>query len=124
MLALGNNKRCFASMQELKRIVVEGVIGEVLHIEAQFCNEHSTRVTGGWRDDPNEAPGGGLTGAGLHLIDAFVNLVGPVAQVDARLYRQKPPPDPRDSAAVLMQFKSGATGAFTVTPSSTDSRFW
>ena len=108
--ALGNNKRCFASMQELKRIVAEGVIGEVLHIEAHFCNEHSTRVKGGWRDDPNESPGGGLTGAGLHLIDAFVHLAGPIAQVDARLFAQKPPPDPRDAAALLAQFKSGATG--------------
>jgi len=110
VFALGNNKRCFASMQELKRIVVEGVIGEVLHVEAHFCNEHSTRVTGGWRDDPAEAPGGGLTGAGLHLIDAFVNFAGPIAQVDARLHVRKPAPDPRDAAAVLMQFKSGATG--------------
>jgi predicted dehydrogenase len=110
VFALGNNKRCFASMQELKRIIAEGLIGEVLHIEAHFCNEHSTRVKGGWRDDPNESPGGGLTGAGLHLIDAFVHLAGPVAQVDARLFSQKPPPDPRDAAAVLMQFKSGATG--------------
>ena len=110
VFALGNNKRCFASMLELKRVVAEGVIGELLHIEAHFCNEHSTRVAGGWRDDPNESPGGGLTGAGLHLIDAFVNLCGPVAQVDARLHVQKKPPDPRDVAAVLMQFKSGATG--------------
>jgi predicted dehydrogenase len=108
--ALGNNKRCFASMQELKRVVSEGVIGEVLHLEAHFCNEHSTRVTGGWRDDPNESPGGGLTGAGLHLLDAFVNLAGPIAEVDAKLFAQKPPPDPRDAAAVLVRFKRGATG--------------
>src|SRR6185369_13395746 len=70
VFALGNNKRCFASMRELKRAVAGGLIGDILHIEAHFCNEHSTRVIGGWRDDPNEAPGGGLTGAGLHLIDA------------------------------------------------------
>jgi predicted dehydrogenase len=108
--ALGNNKRCFASMRELKRVVAEGLIGDVLHVEAHFCNEHSTRVMGGWRDDPNESPGGGLTGAGLHLIDALVNLAGPMAQVDARLFSQKPPPDPRDAAAVLVQFNSGATG--------------
>ena len=110
IFALGNNKRCFASMQELKRVVSDGLIGDVLHIEAHFCNEHSTRVAGGWRDDPNEAPGGGLTGAGLHLIDALVNLAGPVAQVDARLFVRKTPPDPRDAAAVLLQFKSCVTG--------------
>ena len=53
VFALGNNKRCFPSMQELRRVVAEGLIGEVLHIEAHFCNEHSTRVVpGGWRDDP------------------------------------------------------------------------
>jgi predicted dehydrogenase len=109
--ALGNNKRCFSSMRELKRVVSDGVIGEVMHIEGNFTNEHSTRVLGGWRDDPRESPGGGMTGAGLHVIDAFVNLAGPIASVDARLFRQKPPPDPRDAAAALVAFESGATGA-------------
>lgn len=108
--ALGNNKRCFSSMRELKRAVAAGVIGEVLHVEGNFTNEHSTRVKGGWRDDPRESPGGGMTGAGLHLIDAFVNLAGPIAGVDAKMFAQKAPPDPRDAAAVLTQFASGATG--------------
>ena len=110
VFALGNNKRCFSSMRELKRVVADGVIGEVMHIEGNFTNEHSTRVLGGWRDDPSESPGGGMTGAGLHVIDAFVNLAGPMATVDAKLFRQKAPPDPRDAAAALVQFESGATG--------------
>lgn len=110
VFALGNNKRCFASMRELKRAVAGGVIGDVLHVEGNFSNEHSTRVMGGWRDDPRESPGGGMTGAGLHLIDAFVNLAGPIAEVDARLFSAKPPPDPRDAAAALVRFETGATG--------------
>lgn len=108
--ALGNNKRCFASMRELKRVVADGVIGDVMHIEANFSNEHSTRVMGGWRDDPRESPGGGMTGAGLHLIDALVNLGGPMARVDARLFSAKSAPDPRDVAAALVEFANGATG--------------
>jgi predicted dehydrogenase len=107
---LGNNKRCFSSMRELKRVVADGTLGEVLHIEGNFSNEHSTRVKGGWRDDPRESPGGGMTGAGVHILDAFVNLAGPIAKVDARVFAQKPPPDPRDAAAALVEFKSGATG--------------
>jgi predicted dehydrogenase len=107
---LGNNKRCFSSMRELKRVVAARALGEILHIEGNFSNEHSTRVQGGWRDDPRESPGGGMTGAGLHVLDAFVNLVGPIAKVDARVFAQKPPPDPRDAAAALVDFKSGATG--------------
>jgi predicted dehydrogenase len=108
--ALGNNKRCFPCMHELKRIIVDGTLGEILHIEGNFSNEHSTRVKGGWRDDPRESPGGGMTGAGLHVLDAFVNLAGPIAKVDARVYSHKPPPDPRDAAVAMLQFESGANG--------------
>jgi predicted dehydrogenase len=106
----GNNKRCFASMRELKRVVDSGMIGKILHIEGHFSNEHSTRVSGGWRDDPNESPGAGMTGAGLHVLDAFVNLAGPIGYVDARSVSKKAPPDPRDVVAVLVEFASGATG--------------
>ncbi len=109
-LGSGNNKRCFASMRELKRVVESGEIGKVLHIEGHFSNEHSTRVSGGWRDDPKESPGAGMTGAGLHVLDAFVNLAGPIRYVDARSVSKKPPPDPRDVVAVLVEFDEGATG--------------
>jgi predicted dehydrogenase len=109
-LGTGTNKRCFASMRELRRIVEAGTIGEILHIEGHYSNEHSTRVRGGWRDDPSESPGGGMTGAGLHVLDAFVTLAGSIRQVDARLFSRKPPPDPRDVVAVLADFESGATG--------------
>jgi predicted dehydrogenase len=110
-LGSGNNKRCFASMRELKRVVDSGMLGDILHIEGHFSNEHSTRVVGGgWRDDPRESPGGGLTGAGLHVLDALINLGGPIRSVDAKLFERKPPPDPRDVLAVLAEFASGATG--------------
>jgi predicted dehydrogenase len=74
---------------------------------------------GGWRDDPRESPGGGMTGAGLHVIDALVSLGGAIAEVDARLFSAKPAPDPRDVAAALVKFESGATGllATVLTPS-------
>lgn len=110
-LGSGNNKRCFASMCELKRVIDSGVLGQILHIEGHFSNEHSTRVVGGgWRDDPRESPAAGLTGAGLHVLDAFVNLGGPIRRVDAKVFSAKPPPDPRDVLAVLVEFASGATG--------------
>ena len=111
VLGSGNNKRCYASMHELKRVTESGALGDILHGEAHFSNEHSTRVVpGGWRDDPRESPGGGLTGAGLHILDALINFGGPIKSVDAKLHERKPPPDPRDSLAVLVQFASGATG--------------
>ena len=109
-LGSGNNKRCFASMRELKALVVGGSLGEIIHIEGNFSNDHSTRVSGGWRDDPRESPGFGMTGAGLHLLDAFVNLAGPFRRVDAKAFAPKAPPDPRDVVTALVEFTSGATG--------------
>ena len=44
VLGIGTNKRCFPSMRELERTVTSGVLGDILHIEGHFCNEHSTRV--------------------------------------------------------------------------------
>jgi predicted dehydrogenase len=110
ILALGNSKRYFPSMRALKETVASGVLGSILHVEGHFCNEHSTRVLGGWRDDPRQAPGAGMTGTGLHILDAFVNLAGPIAEVDARTFTHKRPPDPRDTIAALIEFETGATG--------------
>jgi predicted dehydrogenase len=110
VLATGTSKRCFASMRELYRVLDGGGLGDVIHVEGNFSNDHSTRVTGGWRDDPHESPGYGMTGAGLHILDAFVRICGRVRLVDARGHSLKPTPNPRDVIAVLAQFESGATG--------------
>jgi predicted dehydrogenase len=110
-LGCGYNRRCFSSMRELKRIVDGGTLGDILHIEGHFSNEYSTRVLPhGWRDDPAESPALGMTGCGLHVLDALVSLAGPIRQVYAKSCAPKPPPDPRDVIAVLMEFASGATG--------------
>jgi predicted dehydrogenase len=110
-LGCGYNRRCFSSMRELKRIIDSGTLGDILHVEGHFSNEYSTRVLPhGWRDDPAESPAFGMTGCGLHILDALVNLAGPIRQVHAKACAGKPPPDPRDVVAVLMEFASGATG--------------
>jgi predicted dehydrogenase len=110
-LGCGYNRRCFSSMRELKRVVDGGALGDILHVEGHFSNEYSTHVLPqGWRDDPAESPALGMTGCGLHVLDALVNLAGPIRQVHAKSCAPRPPPDPRDVVAVLMEFASGATG--------------
>ncbi|HLK82224.1 MAG TPA: Gfo/Idh/MocA family oxidoreductase [Xanthobacteraceae bacterium] len=110
-LGCGYNRRCYSSMRELKRIVEGGALGSILHVEGHFSNEYSTHaLPRGWRDDPAESPALGMTGCGLHVLDALVDLAGPIRQVHAKSAAPKPPPDPRDVVAVLMEFRSGATG--------------
>jgi predicted dehydrogenase len=110
VLGVGHNRRLWPSMQALKTIVSSGELGEVLHIEGHFSNQHSDNTAGTWRDSPAESPGGGMTGAGLHILDAFINTIGPIRRVHGQLTVRKPPPVPRDVACVLVEFANGVSG--------------
>ena len=85
ILGVGHNRRLWPSMQALKRIARSGELGDILHIEGHFSNEHSNNTAGTWRDSPAESPGGGMTGAGLHILDAFINTIGPIQRVSGQL---------------------------------------
>ena len=110
ILGAGHNRRWWPAMRELARLVAAGELGLLLHIEGHNSNENSNAVAGGWRTLPSESPGGGMTGAGLHALDAMVGIAGPVTRVQAQLLERKPPPAPQDSAAALLEFESGVSG--------------
>jgi predicted dehydrogenase len=110
ILAVGHNRRFWPSMRALRDIVSGGELGTILHIEGHNSNENSETITDGWRLSPEESPGGGLTGAGLHVLDAFVSLLGPARQVFARLNSRETGPPPRDSAVLSIDFANGFTG--------------
>jgi predicted dehydrogenase len=47
---------------------------------------------------------------GLHVLDAFVSLVGPARQVYARFNSREASPPPRDSSMLAIDFANGVTG--------------
>jgi predicted dehydrogenase len=53
-----------------------------------------------------------MTGTGIHLLDAFVGLGGPVAEVNARVISYRPGHDPRDAASVMFRFANNLSGYF------------
>lgn len=110
VLGVGHNRRWWPAMRELKRLVDSGELGPLLHLEGHNSNENSNQVAGGWRTLPSESPGGGMTGAGLHVLDAMVGLAGPVRRARAQFLERKPPPAPQDSVSVMLEFAGGASG--------------
>ena len=110
VLGVGHNRRWWPAMRELERLVASGELGTLLHIEGHNSNENSNAVTGGWRTLETESPGGGMTGAGLHALDAMVGIAGAVKRVKAQLLERKPPPAPQDTASALIEFQSGVSG--------------
>lgn len=109
VLGVGTDKRFFPAFQDLLLRAGSGALGEILHIEANFSNEVAGGF-GGWRLAPEEAPAGGMTGTGIHMLDAMIALAGPVRRVKAQLLTRKPPPDPLDTIAAVLEFASGASG--------------
>jgi predicted dehydrogenase len=109
-LAVGHNRRFWPSILKLRALIAEGTLGQLLHIEAHNSNLNSDGVTGGWRLAPGESPGGGMTGAGLHALDACIGLFGPVRRVTAWQMTQPPAPAPRDSVTVMLEFAAGTSG--------------
>jgi predicted dehydrogenase len=111
-IGVGQNKRFWPSMTELRRVAASGALGKVMHIEGHYSNENSGMHFSAWRDSPLESPGGGMTGTGIHLLDAFVGLGGAVAEVKAQVMTFRRGHDPRDAASVMFRFANDLSGYF------------
>ncbi len=113
VLGVGTDKRFYPALRELARLVEGGELGRVIHVEAHFSNEVAGSFSQ-WRFSAEESPAGGLTGTGIHVLDALIELAGPVRRVQTLLLSHKPPPDPLDSLSVLLEFDSGISGTLAV----------
>ncbi|MBV8133493.1 MAG: Gfo/Idh/MocA family oxidoreductase [Alphaproteobacteria bacterium] len=113
VLGVGTDKRFFPSLRELLRLVKGGELGRLLHFEAHFSNEVAGTFSE-WRYSPEESPAGGMTGTGIHMLDALVAVAGPIRRVQALLLSHKSPPDPLDSLSALLEFTSGVSGTLAM----------
>jgi len=122
LLAVGHNRRFLPALGEMKRLLAAGELGEVLHVEGHFSNENSSANFAPWRHDAEESPAGGMTGTGIHVLDAFVSLLGPVRSVHAQLVSRKPAPGPLDTLSVLLRFANDVTGTLSAVRATP--RYW
>jgi predicted dehydrogenase len=113
VLGVGTDKRFYPAVAEVLRMAKEGELGRLLHLEAHFSNEVAA-THAEWRNSPDESPAGGMTGTGVHMLDAMVAAAGPVRRVQALLLSHKPPPDPLDSLSAMLEFASGVSGTLAM----------
>ena len=111
VLAVGQNRRWHSATQALKAMLEEGALGTILHAEANFSVPSALGYPPDlWRSNRTESPAGSVTGLGIHMIDALIHLLGPVARVAAQAYRRAVPVDIDDTTSVLFAFESGVSG--------------
>ena len=109
-IGVGQNKRFWPSTVEMRRVVASGALGRIMHVEGHYSNEHSSKFFAPWRDLPSETPGAGMTGTGIHILDAFANIAGPAEKITAQFIAHREGADPRDTVSVLFRFENGISG--------------
>jgi len=110
-LGVGYNWRFQPALQAIRRMIDDGTLGRVLHLEGNFCGPSAYRFPKGhWRHDSNEGPAGGMTGRGVHVVDAMLYLAGHIEQVTAQSFRLAQDFGMDDTTSMLLRFASGATG--------------
>ena len=110
-LAVGYNWRFQPALGEAKRMLEDGRLGKLLHIEGNFCGPSAYRFAREhWRHDRDEAPAGGMTGRGVHVVDAMLYLAGShIGSVTAQSDRRVHDYGADDTTSMLFRFSSGAT---------------
>jgi predicted dehydrogenase len=111
VLAVGYNWRYQPALQEIRRLVQDGRLGRLLHIEGNFNGPSVYRhAKEHWRQQHAEGPAGGMTGRGVHVVDAMLYLSGRIESVFAQSDRLVLDHGLDDTTSMLFKFANGATG--------------
>lgn len=120
VLAVGQNRRFLPAMHDLKAMIDNGDLGQILHVDGNFSGAFGFDYQRGmWRAAAAENPAGGMAAMGIHTLDAMIHLCGPIAEVQARSLRQVLEIELGDTTVALLRFASGMTGVLatlTATP--------
>jgi predicted dehydrogenase len=115
-LGVGHNRRLWPSIAELKALISSPDFGTVMHAEGNYSHDILANTPPDhWRSQAQATKAGGMTGMGIHLLDAFSFLVGPMARVSALSTRRTLPLPSGDTTAALIAFEDGATGTIATT---------
>jgi predicted dehydrogenase len=108
-LAVGYNWRFQPALQQIKAMLEDGRLGKLLHMEGNFCGPSVYWYPEShWRQSLDEGPAGGMTGRGVHLLDAMLHLAAPDSHVDrayTRSSRRALPYGLDDTTTTLLEFR-------------------
>lgn len=114
IVGIGHERRYEEALVELKRMVDDKDIGEILHLEFNASyNLFAGTPQSGWRQDPKEAPAGTMTALGIHQTDYIQTIAGPVKTVNARMSHRSNLYPSDDVLSILLEFESGMLGTFS-----------
>jgi predicted dehydrogenase len=112
ILLIGFNRRYLDKMKVLKRLIEEGEAGSVRQVNISYNQDIKEHILkSDWLSDKNKSGGGVLYNAGIHWINAMLDIFGKVDKVSAEFINIKLAYNcGEDTASCRFIFRSGVKG--------------
>ena len=116
VIAVGHHFRLMPSMRVLAELKEAGAFGTIMHAEGNYSHDWlASYPADSWRMQASESRAGGMTGMGIHVLDCFRDMVGPMKRIAALSTARALKLPAGDTTAALIEFENGATGALGTT---------
>lgn len=116
VVGVGHHFRLMPSMRVLAELKNAGAFGTIMHVEGNYSHDWLANYPAdSWRMAAEESRAGGMTGMGIHVLDCFRDLVGPMRRISALSKARALKLPTGDTTAALIEFENGATGTLGTT---------
>ncbi|HXX09223.1 MAG TPA: Gfo/Idh/MocA family oxidoreductase [Pseudolabrys sp.] len=116
VIAVGHHFRLMPSMRVLAELKQAGAFGTIMNAEGNYSHDWLANYPAdSWRLRREESRAGGMTGMGIHVLDCFRDLVGPMKRLSALSKPRALKLETGDTTTALIEFENGATGTLATT---------
>jgi predicted dehydrogenase len=110
VLGMGHERRWEPPIAEMLARADAGDLGRIHQIEANFSHDKFLALDrDNWRLNADQAPAGGMTATGIHLLDLSVRLLGPAQSVWCVCEQLSSDLPQGDTVAAYVKFRGGGT---------------
>jgi predicted dehydrogenase len=110
VLGMGHERRWEPPVADLLAKADAGELGRIHQIEANFSHDKFLVLDrNNWRLNADQAPAGGMTATGIHLLDLSVRLLGPAESVWCVCEQLSSDLPQGDTVAAYVKFRGGGT---------------
>lgn len=110
VLGMGHERRWEPPVAEMLAMADAGELGRIHQIEANFSHDKFLALDrDNWRLKADQAPAGGMTATGIHLLDLSVRLLGPAESVLCICEQLSSDLPQGDTVAAYVRFRGGGT---------------
>jgi predicted dehydrogenase len=110
VLGMGHERRWEPPIADILTKADAGALGRIHQIEANFSHDKFVTLDrDNWRVKADQAPAGGMTATGIHLLDLSVRLLGPAKSVLCICEQLSSDLPQGDTVAAYIKFRDGGT---------------